>query len=306
MILENAAHVVVIGSGLAGLTSTIEAARNGAKVTLIEKEASIGGNSAKATSGINGSETKYQMDAGIKDSIEEFENDTLKSGGDFCDKSLVKVLASQSKSAIEWLSSFGLNLSVLSQCGGHSVKRTHREPDVNGRPAPVGWDIISALRKHVENDLKDQVTVKVNTKLTDMVVENDRLAKIVTVDSQGTAEEFEADSFVLTTGGFSADKSYNDSLLKEFAPNLLSLATTNGKWATGDGVKIARKIGVSLVDMDKVQVHPTGFVSLEDPENHQKFLAPEALRGHGGILVNSFGNRFCNELGLRDEVTGSI
>lgn len=76
--------------------------------------------------------------------------------------------------------------------------------------------------------------------------------------------------------------------------------------ATGDGVKLARAIGAQLSLMDQVQLHPTGFVDPHDVNNTTKFLAPEALRGVGGILVNTKGDRFVNELGRRDQVTQGI
>jgi aspartate oxidase len=60
--------------------------------------------------------------------------------------------------------------------------------------------------------------------------------------------------------------------------------TTNGPWATGDGVKLGRSINAKMVDMEAVQVHPTGFVDPKDRDASTKFLAPEAIRGSGGIL----------------------
>jgi succinate dehydrogenase/fumarate reductase flavoprotein subunit len=66
------------------------------------------------------------------------------------------------------------------------------------------------------------------------------------------------------------------------------------------------QVGASTVDMEWVQVHPTGMVNPKDPNNKVKWLAAEALRGEGGILVDSNGKRFCNELGTRDYVTGKM
>ena len=95
-------------------------------------------------------------------------------------------------------------------------------------------------------------------------------------------------------------------LLKEYVPQVMNFPSTNGEYSKGIGVKLGREIGADLVDMDKVQIHPTGFV---DPKNRyikDKFLAPELLRGVGGILINHKGDRFCNELGTRDYVTSKI
>jgi len=71
-------------------------------------------------------------------------------------------------------------------------------------------------------------------------------------------------------------------------------------------VHIGREAGAALTLMDQIQVHPTGLIDIKDPKNPTKFLAPEALRGCGGILLNEKGERFVNELGLRDHVTNSI
>jgi len=109
----------------------------------------------------------------------------------------------------------------------------------------------------------------------------------------------------MCTGGFCCDRS-KDSLVVEFSPQKAHLATTNGAFACGDGIRMGRAIGVKLVHMNKIQVHPTGFVDPKDPLNPVKFLGPEALRGCGGILLNKKGERFVNELGRRDHVSQEI
>lgn len=110
---------------------------------------------------------------------------------------------------------------------------------------------------------------------------------------------------VLATGGYAADFS-DSSLLKKHRPDTFGLATTNGAHATGDGQKMVMAIGGNGIDMDKVQVHPTGLVDPKDPGSKWKFLAAEALRGEGGLLLNADGDRFCDELGHRDYVSGMM
>jgi succinate dehydrogenase/fumarate reductase flavoprotein subunit len=110
---------------------------------------------------------------------------------------------------------------------------------------------------------------------------------------------------VLATGGYAADFT-QDSLLKKYRPEYWELPTTNGDHCTGDGHKIAISIGASSIDMEKVQVHPTGLVDPNEPGAKVKFLAAEALRGVGGLLLNSEGERFVDELQHRDYVTGKI
>ena len=86
----------------------------------------------------------------------------------------------------------------------------------------------------------------------------------------------------------------------------MSLPTTNGEHCTGDGIKMALAIGAGTVDMESVQVHPTGLVHPDEPDAKVKFLAAEALRGVGGIMLNKNGVRFVDELEKRDYVTDKM
>lgn len=110
---------------------------------------------------------------------------------------------------------------------------------------------------------------------------------------------------ILATGGYAADFT-ETSLLKKHRPDTFNLSSTNGTHATGDGQKMVMAIGGNGIDMDKVQVHPTGLVDPKDPGSKWKFLAAEALRGEGGLLLNGAGDRFCDELGHRDYVSGEM
>merc|ERR1719329_1505773 len=110
---------------------------------------------------------------------------------------------------------------------------------------------------------------------------------------------------ILATGGFGADFT-QQSLLAKYRPDLMHLPTTNGEHCTGDGIKMGEAIGAKSVDLEWVQVHPTGLVKPDDPDAKIKFLAAEALRGVGGLVINAEGERFCNELGRRDYVTGEM
>ena len=127
---------------------------------------------------------------------------------------------------------------------------------------------------------------------------------------------------ILATGGYAADFT-ETSLLKKYRPELWELPTTNGEHSTGDGHKMAIEAGAEAIDMEKVQVHPTGLIDPKEPDVSPffhlvisfslnrffsqakvKFLAAEALRGVGGILLDNEGQRFADELGTRDYVTG--
>lgn len=88
-------------------------------------------------------------------------------------------------------------------------------------------------------------------------------------------------------------------MLLKHRPDLDGFPTTLGPQTTGDGVRLARDAGARLVDMDRVQLHPTGFVDPGNPEEHTKTLAAELLRGVGGLLLDRRGRRFTNELDTR-------
>merc|ERR1712056_55233 len=110
---------------------------------------------------------------------------------------------------------------------------------------------------------------------------------------------------IFASGGFGADFGA-DSLLAMYRPDLLHLPTTNGEHCTGDGIKMGEAIGAKTIDLEWVQVHPTGLVKPDDPDAKIKFLAAEALRGVGGLVLDANGKRFANELGRRDYVTGEM
>merc|ERR1711881_95771 len=110
---------------------------------------------------------------------------------------------------------------------------------------------------------------------------------------------------ILCSGGFGADFT-SDSLLAKHRPDLLHLPTTNGEHCTGDGIKMGERVGAKTIDLEWVQVHPTGLVKPDDPDAKVKFLAAEALRGVGGLIFDCNGKRFANEMGRRDYVTGEM
>lgn len=309
--LHAPADVIVVGGGLAGISAALTAARARARVILVEKEETLGGNSAKATSGINAWGTRVQQGLGIDDDQRFFERDTNSSGaGGHCEAAAVQMLSSQSSSAIHWLmDELGVPLTVLSQLGGHSQKRTHRAPArEDGAPVPVGFLIM----QHAQAVVSATAAVEIHTgcKMTGLLTSETGLKSevlgITYIGKDGAEGEFRGDAVILTTGGFGYDKSPG-GLMAKHRPDLLGIPTTNGPFAVGDAISLASEaVGATLVDMDKVQLHPTAFIDPKDPSSHTKYLGPEALRGSGGILLSQTGKRFCNELDLRSKVTAMI
>lgn len=150
----------------------------------------------------------------------------------------------------------------------------------------------------------DRVSLVKKAKVTKVNTDGSNNVTGVTYTFNG--EDTVADGpVILATGGYAADFT-EDSLLKKWRPDTFDLSTTNGAHATGDGHKMLMKIGAQGIDMDKVQVHPTGLVDPKDPTAKTKFLAAEALRGEGGLLLNSKGERFTDELEHRDYVSNKM
>ncbi|KAJ5316280.1 hypothetical protein N7476_006587 [Penicillium atrosanguineum] len=298
-----APQVIVVGGGLSGLSAAHTVYLNGGNVLVLDKQAFFGGNSTKATSGINGALTRTQTDLGIQDSVKQFYDDTLKSARDKARPDLIKVLTYKSAAAVEWLQDvFNLDLTLVSRLGGHTHPRTHRGHDAKF----PGMAITYALMQRLE-ELADAEPTRVQ------IVKKANVASInkdgnhvtgVTYTLNGESKSVDG-IVILATGGYAAD--FGDtSLLKKHRPDTFGLSSTNGTHATGDGQKMLMEIGANGIDMDKVQVHPTGLVDPKDPQAKFKFLAAEALRGEGGLLLNSDGERFSDELGHRDYVSGQM
>jgi flavocytochrome c len=274
-------------------------------VLLLDKNPFLGGNSTKATSGINGALTRTQIQKDIKDSAEKFMEDTALSASKGKSKEIYplgKVLCQDSASAVEWLQeSFNLDLSLVSRLGGHSFPRTHR-----GKERFPGMTITYALMEKYEDIAakKDgRARVLYKAKVTKLISEN---GTVVGVEYEKDGKKFsEYGPVIIATGGYGADFTEN-SLIRKYRPDLIGLPTTNGEHCTGDGIKIAQEVGGDLKDIECVQVHPTGLVHPDEPDAKVKFLAAEALRGTGGLLLDATGKRFADELGRRDYVTGEM
>jgi succinate dehydrogenase/fumarate reductase flavoprotein subunit len=213
-------------------------------------------------------------------------------------------LTYNSAAAVEWLQTkFGLDLSQVSRLGGHSFPRTHR-----GKERFPGMTITYALMEKLEEIAKKEphrARQLFKARVTKLL-RDESSGRVVGVEYEKDGKIYhEYGPVVLATGGYAADFT-PDSLLQKVRPDLYHLPTTNGDYSTGDGIKMGLAIGANAVDLEKVQVHPTGLVDPKEPDAKVKFLAAEALRGVGGILLNGNGERFCDELGHRDYVTGEM
>jgi len=293
--------IIVVGSGLSASSAAMTVIENGLQVMMIEKEKRLGGNSVKAWAGYNGAETAVQSEQGVKDSVDLFAKDTAFSGyktHNMPPNTLQQILAKHSGPGHAWLKDLGIKLTVLSQNGGHSAKRTHR-PTKGGAGSYITNSLLRKLKKHPKCTI-------VNKRRVCDILQDDK-GRVIGVThedypSAGNRKHLKALAVVFATGGFGGQRG-KDSLLYRFRPDLVDLPTSNPSSASGDGMVIAEKIGAKLVDMEYVQVHPTGFVDPKDPEADEQTLATEALRGHGALLINQQGKRFVNEIYHRDWVS---
>lgn len=187
-------------------------------------------------------------------------------------------------------------------CSGHSFPRTHRGHDAKFPGMAITYALMQRLEELCESD-PDRVQVIKKAKVQSINKEGNTVTGC-TYEFGGESHSVDG-AVVLATGGYAADFG-ETSLLKKWRPDTFHLSSTNGTHATGDGHKMLMAIGANDIDMDKVQVHPTGLVDPKDPDSKWKFLAAEALRGEGGLLLNSKGQRFSDELGHRDYVSGEM
>merc|ERR1711934_62207 len=152
-------------------------------------------------------------------------------------------------------------------------------------------------------EIIDKARIITKARVTSLLTSNG--ACVGLVYEKGGVQFQEHGPVILATGGFGADFTQN-SLLAQYRPDLMHLPTTNGEHCTGDGTKMGEVIGGKSIDLEWVQVHPTGLVKPDDPDAKIKFLAAEALRGVGGLVLDAEGHRFANELGRRDYVIGEM
>lgn len=157
---------------------------------------------------------------------------------------------------------------------GHSQPRTHRGHDAKFPGMAITYALMQRLEELVESD-PDRMQIIKKARVTAVNKDGNKVTG-VTYDFGG--ESCSVDGVVvIATGGYAADFG-EGSLLKKYRPDTFDLASTNGTHATGDGLKMLMAIGGNGIDLDKVQVHPTGLVDSKDAGSKWKFLAAEGMR----------------------------
>ena len=171
-----------------------------------------------------------------------------------------------------------------------SQKRAHRPNDKSA----VGSYLVKGLQKQLAYK---QIPLFDETEVIALQKSTDRITGLTVRNAEIGEKTIQAKAVLIAAGGFAQ----NRDMLAEYAPELLDLKTTNHPGATGDGMKLATAVGGALVDMKKIQIHPTA-----QQDTDHVYLIGEGVRGEGAILVNRAGQRFVNEMTTRDKVTAAI
>jgi len=284
--------VLIIGSGLAGLTLALRSAAD-KKVCIVSKRSINDAASDWAQGGISAVLSD-------DDSIDNHVRDTLTAGGGLCDTAVTRMVAENAKASIEWLIAQGVGFTRetdnsayhLTREGGHSHRRIIHAADATGHAVQTTLSEkvkhhpnITVMENHIAVDLitigkiNKRKIVRPGTELND---KNTCLGAYVLDKSTGKVITIAAQNSVLATGG--AGKVY--------------LYTTNPDVSTGDGIAMAWRAGCRVANMEFIQFHPT---CLYHP-HAKSFLISEAVRGEGGLLKLPDGTRFMPEHDAREEL----
>lgn len=283
--------VLVIGSGGAGCRAAIEANKQNLDVIIISKGLSFkSGCTTLAEGGYNAAFGYVDK----KDSVEAHFKDTLKGGAYLNDTELVRILVEEAPERLNELEMYGAifdrqESGELNQrpFGGQTFRRTCFQGD------RTGHEMMTALKEEViKRDIKTVEEVIITSLLTDPA-DGSILGACGLSLKDSEFLIFQAKSTVLATGG----------------AGWMFPVTSNAMQKTGDGFALAYQVGADLLDMEQVQFHPTGMLY---PESRRGVLITEAVRGEGGRLFNSKGERFMKkydprgELATRDVVARAI
>ncbi|MGC0384171.1 L-aspartate oxidase [Streptomyces sp. SAI-129] len=287
-----AADVVVVGSGVAGLTAALRCEAAGLRTVVVTKARLDDGSTRWAQGGVAAA-------LGEGDTPEQHLDDTLVAGAGLCDAEAVRILVTEGPDAVRRLIATGAHFDestegglALTREGGHHRRRiAHAGGDATG--AEISRALVEAVRargiRTVENAL-----------VLDLLTDADGRTAGVTLHVMGEGQHdgvgaVHAPAVVLATGGMGQVFS----------------ATTNPSVSTGDGVALALRAGAEVSDLEFVQFHPTVLFLGADAEGQQP-LVSEAVRGEGAHLVDADGVRFMlgqhelAELAPRDIVAKAI
>ena len=328
------ADIVIVGAGGAGMTAALTAAEEGKKVIIVESQPVAGGNSVRATGGMNAGDTPYQdkaefgQAAGVEKGIAAAEA--------YADNAVVTELAATVKTQWEayqanpegYFDSVEL-MQLDTIVGGKAVNdvelvKVMAENSAAGiewlqnygieltNTGAFGGASVNRIHWPKVNDKKvsvgsymiplmekacneeENIEILFETTAHTIQMTNDAATGIIATGKTGETITVNAKAVILATGGFGA----NLEMVASYKPELEGFMTTNAAGLQGQGIAMAEAIGAATVDMEQIQIHPT-------VEFYTASLITEGLRGDGAILVNAEGKRFIDEVGTRDVVSAA-
>ena len=330
------ADVVVVGAGGAGMTAAITAAGEGKSVVILESQSMVGGNSVRATGGMNAGKTVYQDENEFGESagVEK----TLKTAAEkYADNETITALAmtvSEQWAAYQanptgYFDSVEL-MELDTMIGGKGIN----DPELVETLCANSADAIDWLDEHgitlhnvssfggasvkrIHRPVNAEgKTVSVGSYMIPLLQENcekagvkmmlDTTATEILTDANGAAVGVKATGASGETVTVNAKAvvlatggfGANLDMVVKYKPELKGFMTTNAPGIQGQGIEMAQAIGAATVDMDQIQIHPT-------VEANTAALITEGLRGDGAILINEEGKRFIDEVGTRDVVSAA-
>ena len=330
------ADVVVVGAGGAGMTAAITAAAEGKTVVILESQSMVGGNSVRATGGMNAGKTVYQDENEFGESagVEK----TLKTAAEkYADNETITALA---KTVSEQWAAYQANptgyfdsvelMELDTMIGGKGIN----DPELVETLCANSADAIDWLDEHgitlhnvssfggasvkrIHRPVNAEgKTVSVGSYMIPLLQENcekagvkmmlDTTATEILTDANGAAVGVKATGASGETVTVNAKAvvlasggfGANLDMVVKYKPELKGFMTTNAPGIQGQGIEMAEAIGAATVDMDQIQIHPT-------VEANTAALITEGLRGDGAILINEEGQRFIDEVGTRDVVSAA-
>ena len=330
------ADVVVVGAGGAGMTAAITAAAEGKSVVILESQSMVGGNSVRATGGMNAGKTVYQDENEFGESagVEK----TLKTAAEkYADNETITALA---KTVSEQWAAYQANptgyfdsvelMELDTMIGGKGIN----DPELVETLCANSADAIDWLDEHgitlhnvssfggasvkrIHRPVNAEgKTVSVGSYMIPLLQENcekagvkmmlDTTATEILTDANGAAVGVKATGASGETVTVNAKAvvlasggfGANLDMVVKYKPELKGFMTTNAAGAQGQGIEMAQAIGAATVDMDQIQIHPT-------VEANTAALITEGLRGDGAVLINAEGKRFIDEVGTRDVVSAA-
>ena len=330
------ADVVVVGAGGAGMTAAITAAAEGKSVVILESQSMVGGNSVRATGGMNAGKTVYQDENEFGESagVEK----TLKTAAEkYADNETITALA---KTVSEQWAAYQANptgyfdsvelMELDTMIGGKGIN----DPELVETLCANSADAIDWLDEHgitlhnvssfggasvkrIHRPVNAEgKTVSVGSYMIPLLQENcekagvkmmlDTTATEILTDANGAAVGVKATGASGETVTVNAKAvvlasggfGANLDMVVKYKPELKGFMTTNAPGIQGQGIEMAQAIGAATVDMDQIQIHPT-------VEANTAALITEGLRGDGAVLINAEGKRFIDEVGTRDVVSAA-